>query len=349
MLEPNFNIVSTVRSKSRNLLKANNPMTKQFIRHLFIYLILFSTLSISANETQSAEIIDPSAKLREIRLSHATVNNIDIAYKVIGEKDKPAILMIMGLGASHILWGDAITLQLADAGYQLILFDNRDTGESQRLDEFGQPLIWWQLLKSQFGFEVDADYTLDDMANDSIALLDELNLKRAHIVGASMGGMIAQVVAAKHAERSLSLTSIMSTPGFGDHLPPPSTEANNRLTNMANDKVDNAARLKRMGIHTESMPRQIMAILKSGDRTEDVKTIAIPTLVLHGVDDALIPIPHGEYTASLITGSKFVAIEGMGHDMSAAVMPEIINNIVRHLKSTDRTLLSATDATPIAF
>ena len=131
-------------------------MKKQLIRHLFLYLILFSTSSISANENESAEAIDPSAKIREIRLSHATVNNIDIAYKVIGEKDKPAVLMIMGLGASHIFWGDAITLQLADAGYQLILFDNRDTGGSQRLEEFGQPLIWWQLLKSQFGFWAQA-------------------------------------------------------------------------------------------------------------------------------------------------------------------------------------------------
>ena len=310
--------------KNSTLHTANNPMTKQIIRHLFFYLMLFSTSSFSANENKSAEAIDPSAKIRKIPLSHAMVNNIDIAYKVIGEEDKPAVLMIMGLGASHILWGDEITLQLVDAGYRVILFDNRDTGESQRLDEFGQPVIWWQLLKSQFGFEVDADYTLDDMAKDSIALLDELEIEKAHIIGVSMGGMIAQVVAAKHAERSLSLISIMSTPGFGDHLPQPSTEANEQLTNMANDEVDNSVRLKRIGIHTESMPRQIMAILKSGDRTEDVKTIAIPTLVLHGVDDALIPLPHGEYTANLISGSKFVSFEGMGHNMPATVLPEII-------------------------
>jgi pimeloyl-ACP methyl ester carboxylesterase len=179
--------------------------------------------------------------------------------------------------------------------------------------------------------------------------LNELGIEKAHIIGASMGGMIAQVVAAKHPKRGISLTSIMSTPGFGDHLPQPSTEANDQLTNMANDEVDNSARLKRIGIHTESMPRQIMAILKSGDRTEDVKTIAIPTLVLHGVDDALIPLPHGEYTASLISGSKFVSFEGMGHSMPATVLPEIISNIVRHLKSADRMLLSAGNTTQIAF
>ncbi len=312
------------------------------ILNLSLGLSLLFAWQIQASDASKAQ--EHAAKIRSLELSHATVNNIEIAYKVIGEDDKPAVLMIMGLGASHVLWGDNFVMQLADAGYRIVLFDNRDTGDSQRLEEFGQPLIWWQLLKARFGFDVDADYNLDDMAQDSVALLDELEINRAHIVGASMGGMIAQVVATNHPARVSSLTSIMSTPGFGDHLPPPSTQANEQLQNMANDKVDNKARLRQLGIYTESMPRQIMAILKSGDRTEAVKTISTPTLVIHGVDDALIPLPHGEYTASLIKGSKFVALEGMAHNMPAEILPEILSNMLQHLKAADQTALSNTEA-----
>ncbi len=312
------------------------------ILNLSLGLSLLFAWQIQASDASKAQ--EHAAKIRSLELSHATVNNIEIAYKVIGEDDKPAVLMIMGLGASHVLWGDNFVMQLADAGYRIVLFDNRDTGDSQRLEEFGQPLIWWQLLKARFGFDVDADYNLDDMAKDSVALLDELEINRAHIVGASMGGMIAQVVATNHPARVSSLTSIMSTPGFGDHLPPPSTQANEQLQNMANDKVDNKARLRQLGIYTESMPRQIMAILKSGDRTEAVKTISTPTLVIHGVDDALIPLPHGEYTASLIKGSKFVALEGMAHNMPAEILPEILSNMLQHLKAADQTALSNTEA-----
>ena len=312
------------------------------ILNLSLGLSLLFAWQIQASDASKAQ--KHAAKIRSLELSHATVNNIEIAYKVIGEDDKPAVLMIMGLGASHVLWGDNFVMQLADAGYRIVLFDNRDTGDSQRLEEFGQPLIWWQLLKARFGFDVDADYNLDDMAQDSVALLDELEINRAHIVGASMGGMIAQVVATNHPARVSSLTSIMSTPGFGDHLPPPSTQANEQLQNMANDKVDNKARLRQLGIYTESMPRQIMAILKSGDRTEAVKTISTPTLVIHGVDDALIPLPHGEYTASLIKGSKFVALEGMAHNMPAEILPEILSNMLQHLKAADQTALSNTEA-----
>jgi len=155
-----------------------------------------------------------------------------------------------------------------------------------------------------------------------------------------MGGMIAQAVASNHPSRVLSLVSIMSTPGFGDHLPPPSTEANDQLTNMAKDKVDNKARLRQLGIYTESMPRQIMAVIKSGDRTEAVKTISAPTLVIHGVDDPLIPLPHGEYTAALIKESKFVALEGMAHNIPPQILPKILSHMVQHFETADPIALS---------
>ena len=310
-------------------------MKKSAILTLLLGFLLLFAWHIQAIDTPEAR--EHAKKIRGLALNYATVNNIEIAYKVIGKDDNPAVLLIMGLGASHVVWGDNLVMQLADAGYRIVLFDNRDTGDSQRLEEFGQPLLWWQLLKARFGFDVDADYTLDDMAQDSVALLDELGIERAHIVGASMGGMIAQVVATNHPSRVLSLVSIMSTPGFGDHLPPPSTEANDQLTNMAKDKVDNKARLRQLGIYTESMPRQIMAVIKSGDRTEAVKTISAPTLVIHGVDDPLIPLPHGEYTAELIRESKFVALEGMAHNMPAEILPEILSHMVQHFETTDRT------------
>ena len=317
-------------------------MKKSAILTLSMGFLLLFAWHIQAIDTPEAR--EHATKIRALALSYATVNNIEIAYKVIGEDDHPAVLLIMGLGASHILWGDNLVMQLADAGYRIVLFDNRDTGDSQRLEEFGQPLLWWQLLKARFGFDVDADYTLEDMAQDSVALLDELDIEQAHIVGASMGGMIAQAVASNHPSRVLSLVSIMSTPGFGDHLPPPSSEANDQLTNMAKDKVDNRARLRQLGIYTESMPRQIMAVLKSGDRTEAVKTISAPTLVIHGVDDPLIPLPHGEYTAELIRESKFVALEGMAHNIPTEILPEILSHMVQHFETTDRTALANTDS-----
>ena len=175
-------------------------MKKSAILTLSMGFLLLFAWHIQAIDTPEAR--EHATKIRALALSHATVNNIEIAYKVIGEDDHPAVLLIMGLGASHILWGDNLVMQLVDAGYRIVLFDNRDTGDSQRLEEFGQPLLWWQLLKARFGFDVDADYTLEDMAQDSVALLDELDIEQAHIVGASMGGMIAQALA--HAPTALA-------------------------------------------------------------------------------------------------------------------------------------------------
>jgi len=303
-------------------------------------VLMTSILSISnlfAAESDIENTLDGSLKIRQINMIHAEVNGIDIAYKVLGDKSHPSIVMIMGLGASHMLWGDRLPYQLVDAGFQVVLFDNRDVGESQHLDEFGKPTIWWQLLKNQFGFSVDAAYDLSDMATDSVALMDELNIDKAHIVGASMGGMIAQVIAAQYPERTLSLTSIMSTPGFADHLPPPGAQANDQLNDLATGETDDETtkRLHKMGFYPDSMPRQIMAILKSGDRSEQVKTISVPTLVLHGEDDTLIPLPHGEYTAELITGAKFVSFSGMGHNLPATVLPDIVSNIVGFLNGGD--------------
>jgi pimeloyl-ACP methyl ester carboxylesterase len=272
--------------------------------------------------------------IKQHELMFTQVNDIKIAYKVIGDPADPAVLMVMGLGASHQLWGDSMVRGLVDAGYRVVLFDNRDVGDSERLDEFGDPLLWWEFLKNQFGFEVNAAYTLNDMAMDSVGLMDHLQIENSHIVGASMGGMIVQIIAARYPQRTRSLTSIMSTTG-APHLPPPGGEAGDSLRNMASGDADDTVDLAAIGLHVEAMPRQLMAVFKTGDRSEEVKTISVPTLVIHGEDDTLIPPAHGEHTASLIDGSKLMILSGMGHNMPDAVLPEILTNMIQHMQAVD--------------
>lgn len=259
---------------------------------------------------------------------------VSIAYKTLGQADAEVVVLVMGLGASHSLWGDTFVQSIVSAGYRVVLIDNRDTGASSRFDEWGKPVLWWELLKNQLGFGVNAPYLLDDMAADVVSVMDTLEIDRAHIVGASMGGMIAQIVAADYPQRTQSLISIMSTTG-APHLPPPSSESSNLLKNIAsndNDENDSvAAAMTLRGFYPEAVPRQLMAILKTGDRTVRVKTIEAPTLVLHGADDTLIPPAHGQHTTDTITGSKFVIFEGMGHDMPEAVMPKILAEMTAHM------------------
>jgi len=154
-----------------------------------------------------------------------TLNGIDIAFTSAGQPQAPAVLMIMGLGASHRLWPEALVNNIIDAGYRVVLLDNRDTGESATLEELGDPLLWWTFIKLRLGFDLDAPYTLSDMAADAVAVLDRLDIDAAHVVGASMGGMIAQVLSAEHPDRVLTLTSIMSTTG-ARHLPEASSNGN---------------------------------------------------------------------------------------------------------------------------
>ena len=298
-------------------------------------IILFALSAYSLAE-ENASLPVFSAGLKQIEPKHVNANGIDIAYKVLGDPENPAVLMIMGLSGSHILWGDTLPNHLVDAGYQVVLFDNRDVGDSQRFSEYGDPMIWWELLKNKFGFDVSGPYDLDDMARDSVALLDELQMKQVHVVGASMGGMIAQVVAAQYPDRVSSLTSIMSSPAmFADYLPPPGTPDED--SPFATDNLDDDAidALKTFGIYPDSAPRQMMAIMKSGDRSDEVKTISAPTLVMHGEDDAIVPLPHGKYTADLIKGSKFVSFQNMAHDMPAEVMPALVSNMIMHMKGND--------------
>ncbi|NKB97173.1 MAG: alpha/beta fold hydrolase [Pseudomonadales bacterium] len=278
--------------------------------------------------------------LTQARYSHdketnvATINGVELAYVVAGEVDATPIVLIMGLTASHRLWNEAFVQGLVDAGYRVVLFDNRDTGDSERLDRLGEPTIWWEMLKNVIGIGVDAPYTLNDMAADTVGVMDELGIKRAHVVGASMGGMIAQVVAAEYPGRARSLVSIMSTTG-APHLPDPEEQAAADLQGLGDAEGDGAAQMEALGIYPEAMPRQLLAIVAAGDRSEQVQSIAVPTLVQHGAQDTLLPPPHGAHTAELIGDAKYVVYDDMGHNLPDEVVPLLVKDIVAHIEAAE--------------
>ena len=294
-----------------------------------ISLILVITASFAHADFSSDYIVEHPLKT-------ALVNNVEIAYREIGNPGNPKVVMIMGLGASNRVHGDNMVRGIEQAGYQVLIFDNRDTGGSTRFDDWGQPVIWWQLLKDQLGFAVNAPYALEDMSADAVGLLDAVGYEDAHIIGFSMGGMIAQQVAAQYPQRVRSLTSVMSTT-FAKHLPPPTKEARERLTNFASGEAAEqlSQAMRDRGFYPESMPRQLMAIYKTGDRSDEVKTIAVKTLVIHGEDDGLVLPSHGEHTAELIQNSEIVIFPGMGHNVPEDILPSMLERMISHMKTAD--------------
>lgn len=299
------------------------------MKHIILYLLLIFTSVAQAEFSRTYLDTHP--------LKMAQVNGIEIAYRTVGEGEgRPKVVVIMGLGGSNVAWGDNMIRGLAEAGYQVLMFDNRDTGASTRFDQWGQPTLWLQLLKRQLNLPVNAPYSLDDMAADAVGLMDALGYQDGHIIGTSMGGMIAQIVAAKYPQRTRSLISIMSTTG-ARHLPPPTNLAETRLRNLAEGeaKEEREASIRARGFYPASMPRHLMAVFKVGDRSAEVATIQADTLVLHGVDDGLIPPAHGEHTAELIKGSKYVLFEGMGHNLPPAVIPDLIANMTSHINAVE--------------
>lgn len=268
-----------------------------------------------------------------------TANQLQLHYESLGADDAPAILLVMGLGAQLTRWNRELCDALVARGYRVIRFDNRDCGCSTRFDAAGVPDIGGAL---RAGKALTLAYTLDDMAADCIGLLDALAIARAHIVGASMGGAIAQIVAARYPERVLSLTSIMSSSG-SHSLPPPEPAAALALfaplpkerdceSIVADSMVryfavaspaypSDKAWLRQMfvteyerGFHPQGVARQLAAVIANGDRSALLATIKVPTLVLHGADDPLIPAACGRDVAEKINGAELRLINGMGHD-----------------------------------
>ena len=270
-------------------------------------------------------------------LQMAAVDELDIAYRIVEPgPDRSKVVVIMGLGGSNVAWGDALISGLANGGYEVLLLDNRDTGASTRFDEWGQPLLWWELLKYRLGFSVNAPYTLNDMGADIAGLMDAVGYNEAHIIGASMGGMIAQQIAVNHPQRVASLISVMSTTG-AKHLPPPTKEATQALTNLASGSAAEGRdeMMRERGFYPESMPRQMMAIFRAGDRSSDVSTISAKTLVIHGEDDGLIPPAHGQHTADTIRDAELVVYPGMAHNVPEDILPKMLERMVLHISKSD--------------
>ncbi|HEY5290031.1 MAG TPA: alpha/beta hydrolase [Caulobacteraceae bacterium] len=291
-------------------------------------------------------------------MSQIKANGLSFEYDITGKAGDEPILLIMGLGGQMTLWRDAFVAKLAARGYRVIRFDNRDIGLSEKLDALGPPDMGAVLAAWAEGRLAPAPYNLSDMAADAAALLTALGVDRAHIVGASMGGMIAQLVAADHPEKTLSLTSIMSTTG-NRALPPAKPEAMAALNTPAPDPAKDmegylanvvasskvigspgyppdeadqrafAVSNVRRSYHPVGFLRQYAAVLASPDRRPKLATIEVPTMVIHGEDDALVPVEGGRDTAANIPGAELVTIPGMGHDVPPALYDQIIDAIVR--------------------
>jgi pimeloyl-ACP methyl ester carboxylesterase len=279
----------------------------------------------------------------------ARANGIVLEYETFGDAKAQPLLLIMGLGAQMITWDDQFCEQLADRGFHVIRFDNRDVGLSTRMEDAGNPD-----MASAFSGDPQPAYELDDLADDAAGLLESLEIPAAHIVGASMGGFIAQLVAINHPDNVLSLTSIMSGPGGRDEVapkpegaavltvsPPDSREERieqamffRRVLLGQEDPFDEAherARATRSvdrAYYPPGVGRQLLAILAAKSRLQRLKEVRVPTLVIHGVDDVLVPVENGRLVAEAVPDARLIEIDGMGHDLPKRVWPQVLDAIV---------------------
>ena len=285
-------------------------------------------------------------------------NGIHIEYESLGDPGAPAIVLIMGLGMQLIAWPDEFCRLLVERGFRVIRFDNRDAGLSTRIPWAKRPRLMLAMIAARLRLPVRSPYSLDDMAADTLGLLDALGIARAHVVGASMGGMIAQQLAARHPERVRSLTSIMSTSGNPKVSKPTPAAARTLVTRPENPADQQAviehlmktfgiigspgyppsaeelrARLTRSvqrAYYPAGVARQLLAVIAAGDRRRMLRAIKAPTLVIHGAADPLVPPSAGRDTAENIAGSRLLMIEGMGHDLPPALFGRITAAIAEH-------------------
>ena len=310
-------------------------------------------------------------------------NNIDIEVEDTGSgwghgpasggDYRPAVLLIMGLGMQLVAFPASLVQGLVDAGYRVIRHDNRDVGLSQRLEALGKPNLLWQSLKYKLGLQPKSPYSLRDMAADSLGVLDALGISQAHVVGVSMGGMIAQRMALAAPHRLLSLTSVMSTSSAKglpqarpeviralfkrpanasvqavmDHYvmlfkvigspayPTPETEQRERI-----------ALAYQRGFYPVGTLRQMLAVLADTTRATELPRITAPTLVLHGKADPLVPFACGEDTARRIPGARLVGIEGMGHDLPPTPVAQMLAELILHLRAADAGAVTSQTLTP---
>ncbi|MFC6284565.1 MULTISPECIES: alpha/beta fold hydrolase [Polaromonas] len=289
-------------------------------------------------------------------------NNIDLEIEDTHPGDatgRPVVLLIMGLGMQLIAWPPAMVQGLVDAGFRVVRFDNRDIGLSRHFDALGVPNLLWMGLKYRLGLRVAPPYSLQDMAEDALGVLDALQINKAHVVGVSMGGMIAQRLALLAPQRVLSLTSIMSSSGARG-LPAARPEVMRVLLGRPSGKgmqaaIEHSVRLFKVigspgfqmddadlrqrvteatgrNHHPQGIARQMAAIVADDTRAAALAKVSVPTLVVHGKADPLVPFACGEDTARRIPGARMAGIEGMGHDLPSGVVERLLTLLIPHLK-----------------
>ena len=294
------------------------------------------------------------------------VNSVDIAYQLHGNSSQPTLLLIHGLSTPLTGWPKAMVDAFVAANFQVLLLDNRDVGRSEQLDHFSIPNMGWIITKLKLGLSIKTPYQLEDMMQDVVALLDALNLAEVHVVGASMGGMIAQLMAIHHPRRVKTLTSIMSTTGYKKL---PRIDKNIRKTLMQKpvskdykDQMDYHIKkwqvigspdypcietdlqqyvesMLQRGITAKGTIRQMLSIMATGNREDALSKLEIPSLVIHGDRDGLVNLAGGKATAQAIPNAKLRVYPGMGHDFPVELIPNIVNDIVTHVNTNlgDRT------------
>ena len=288
-------------------------------------------------------------------------NGISLEVDDQGRPGDPVVMLIMGLGMQLVAWPDAFCRSLVEAGYRVVRFDNRDVGLSEKMDSAPRVNLPLATMRYFLRLPVAAPYRIDAMAADAVGVLDALGIESAHIVGASLGGMVAQTVAAAYPKRCLSLVSMMSSSG-DRRLPPAELKVIRMLlkrppkASSSAELIEHFARLMktigspgfetsdeylrermRVGVQRNYCPagtaRQLLAVIASGDRSAQLRSIGKPTLVLHGDSDPLIPLPHGVDCARKIPGAALQVVPGMGHDLAPGLLPILSDAVLKHLKT----------------
>jgi pimeloyl-ACP methyl ester carboxylesterase len=273
-------------------------------------------------------------------------DDVELCYETFGDPSDPAMLLVMGLATQMIGWHEDFCAELASRGFHVIRFDNRDIGRS-KAQNYPVPTTRQLLLRDKRA----ARYTLENMADDGFGLLDHLGIERAHVVGVSMGGMIAQTMAARRPERVLSLASMLSNTGalwsgqpsprlYPVLLKTPPRDRDSYIEHATwvfskigtpgfprDDLREMAATSFDRGLNPAGSIRQLAAIIASGDRTPMLRTISVPTVVIHGTADKLVPTSGGRATAKAIPGARLVLIDGLGHDLPRAAWPRMLDAI----------------------
>ena len=291
-------------------------------------------------------------------MTATAANGLTIEYESFGDPTDPAIVLIMGLGMQLVGWPDEFCQRLVRRGFRVVRFDNRDSGLSSRVPGHRTMGPMVAMLAARLGLPVRAAYGLEDMARDTVGLMDALGIKRAHVAGASMGGMIAQVLAARFPARVLSLTSIMSSSGnrkvsrpkrralqiMMDRPPRGATEeqVTAHLVDVfraigspdypieRHELHERIGRWVRRAYDPAGTARQMVAVIASGDRRKLLREVRVPTLVIHGSEDPLVRVEAGHDTARSIAGAEMLVIDGMGHDLPDALLATLADAIARH-------------------